>query len=71
MRCYLLGINIFRTLKDKTAFKECYVNYLQWSGLDEEGLYKKYFYEDRKNAEIVLIKKVCGNVTVTDADLCN
>lgn len=58
-------------VKDMASFKECYVNYLEWSGLDLEGTYKKNFYEDRKNVEIVLIKKVWGNITVTDADLCN
>ena len=42
-------------IKDMESFKECYVNYLEWSGLDEKGLYKKNFYEDRKNVLIFLI----------------
>lgn len=58
-------------IKDMESFKECYVNYLDWSGLDKEGLYKKNFYQDRKNVKIYLTKEVWGRVTVTDADLCN
>ena len=58
-------------IKDMESFKECYVNYLEWSGLDEKGLYKKNFYEDRKNVYFTLEDEVWGRVTVTDADLCN
>lgn len=58
-------------IKDMDAFKECYVNYLQWSGLDEKGVYKMNFYADRKNVYFTLQEEVWGNVTVTDSDLCN
>ena len=58
-------------IKDMLSFKECYVNYLQWSGLDEFGMYKKSYYADRKNVEIYLIDEVWGSVTVESADLCN
>ena len=58
-------------IKDMDVFKECYVNYLQWSGLDEKGVYKMNFYADRKNVYFTLQEEVWGNVTVTDADLCN
>lgn len=58
-------------IKDMESFKECYVNYLQWSGLDEFGMYKKAYYQDRKNVEITLKDETWGNITVTDADLCN
>jgi len=58
-------------IKDMESFKECYVNYLQWSGLDKDGNYKKNFYEDRKNVYFTLEDEVWGRVTVSDADLCN
>jgi len=58
-------------IKDMESFKECYVNYLQWSGLDKDGNYKKNFYDDRKNVYFTLEDEVWGRVTVTDADLCN
>ena len=58
-------------IKDMASFKECYVNYLEWSGLDKEGIYKKNFYADSKNVYFRLDKEIWGQVTVTDADLCN
>ena len=58
-------------IKDMESFKECYVNYLQWSGLDKDGNYKKNFYDDRKNVYFTLEDEVWGRVTVSDADLCN
>jgi len=58
-------------IKDMASFKECYVNYLEWSGLDKEGIYKKNFYADRKNVYFTLEKEIWGHVTITDADLCN
>ena len=58
-------------IKDMNAFKECYVNYLEWSGLDPEGIYKKNFYADRKNVYFTLEDEVWGRVTVYDADMCN
>jgi len=58
-------------IKDMASFKECYVNYLEWSGLDKEGIYKKNFYADRKNVYFTLEDEVWGRITVTDADLCN
>lgn len=58
-------------IKDMTSFKECYVNYLEWSGLDPSGMYKKAYYADRKDIQIKLIDEVWGNVTIESADLCN
>ena len=58
-------------IKDMNSFKECYVIYLEWSGLDKEGVYKKNFYQDRKKLKIELMDEVWGRVTVSDADLCN
>lgn len=58
-------------IKDMPTFKECYVNYLEWSGLDPSGMYKKSYYADRKNVDIYLIDEVWGSVTVESADLCN
>jgi len=58
-------------IKNMSLFKECYVNYLNWSGLDKDGHYKRAFYEDRKNVRIELFDETWGNVTVTDSDLCN
>ena len=39
-------------IKDIEAFKECYVNYLKWSGLDVDGLYNRLYYQDTKNISI-------------------
>jgi len=58
-------------IKDMSSFEECYVNYLQWSGLDKDGMYKKSYYADRKNVDIYLVDEVWGSVTVESADLCN
>jgi hypothetical protein len=58
-------------IKDMSSFEECYVNYLQWSGLDKDGMYKKSYYADRKNVNIYLVDEVWGNVTLESADLCN
>jgi len=58
-------------IKDMASFKECYVNYLEWSGLDKDGLYKKAYYQDNKNIVIYLFDETWGNVTLQDADLCN
>jgi len=58
-------------IKDMASFKECYVNYLEWSGLDKNGNYKKNFYADRKNVYFTFEGEVWGNVTVQDVDLCN
>ena len=33
-------------IKDMNSFKECYVNYLKWSGLDVDGMYNKIYYPD-------------------------
>ena len=39
-------------IKDVESFKECYVNYLKWSGLDVDGLYNTLYYQDTKNISI-------------------
>jgi len=33
-------------------FKECYVNYLKWSGLDKDGLYNEIFYTNSNHVRI-------------------
>ena len=58
-------------IQNMTSFKECYVNYLEWSGLDKNGEYKKAYYRDDKNIKIYLFDETRGNVTVESADLCN
>ena len=58
-------------INDLKAFKECYVNYLEWSGIDENGEYKKAYYRDKKNIKINLVEERWGNVTINDVDLCN
>jgi len=58
-------------IQNMSAFKECYVNYLEWSGLDKDGLYKKAYYQDNKNIVIYLFDETWGNVTTEDTDLCN
>jgi len=58
-------------IKNMASFKECYVIYLEWSGLDPDGMYKKSYYVDNKNISIELQDEVWGTVTVKNADLCN
>jgi hypothetical protein len=58
-------------IQDMASFKECYVKYLEWSGLDKDGLYKKAYYQDDKNIIIKLFDETWGNVTIQNADLCN
>ena len=58
-------------IQNMASFKECYVNYLEWSGLDKDGLYKKAYYQDNKNIVIELFDETWGNVTTEDTDLCN
>lgn len=58
-------------IKNMASFKECYVIYLEWSGLDKDGMYKKSYYLDDKNIKIELQDEVWGTTTVKNADLCN
>lgn len=58
-------------IKNLGSFKECYVNYLEWSGLDPSGTYKKVYYADPKNINIYLFDKRWGGTTIDKADLCN
>ena len=60
-----------KRIADPNGFRECYVNYLDWSGLDPKGDYKKYFYMDRKMVKIEFKERVWGRRTVDDADICN
>lgn len=57
-------------IEDVEAFKECYVNYLKWSGLDHDGMYKKIYYADRKNVKIKYVGKSFIKFTVKAQDAC-
>lgn len=58
-------------IQDMASFKECYVKYLEWSGLDKDGEYKKAYYRDDKNIYIYLFDETWGSITVESVDLCN
>ena len=51
-------------------FKECYVKYLEWSGLDIDGMYKKVYYTDRKNVQIKYVGRSYSKFTVKSQDAC-
>jgi len=57
-------------IQDVEAFKECYVKYLCWSGLDKDCNYKKIFYADRKHVKIEYIGKSPAVRTVIDINNC-
>jgi len=57
-------------IENPEAFKECYVNYLKWSGLDHDGMYKKIYYADKKNVKIKYVGKSFAKFTVKAQDAC-
>jgi len=52
------------------SFKECYVNYLKWSGLDVDGLYNRIYYQDPKDVKIEFDGEVFTMWTVSNQDAC-
>ena len=57
-------------IENLTKFKECYVNYLKWSGLDEDGMYKKIYYADPKHVKVEFLKESRLMWTVSAHDGC-
>ena len=57
-------------IKDMNSFKECYVNYLKWSGLDVDGLYNRIYYKDPKDVKIEFDGEVFTMWTVSNQDAC-
>lgn len=55
---------------NEESFKECYVNYLKWSGLDHDGMYKKIYYTDSKNVKIKFIGETYQRFTVPAVNGC-
>jgi len=51
-------------------FKECYVNYLKWSGKDKDGLYNQIFYSDHKKVKITYLRETYNLWTVKSNDNC-
>lgn len=52
------------------SFKECYVNYLKWSGLDIDGMYNRIYYSDPKNIKIKYIGTTYQRYTVKAVNDC-
>ena len=57
-------------IQDFESFKECYVKYLCWNGLDEGCLIKKIYYTDRKNVKLEYLGKSPAIKTVIDINNC-
>jgi len=57
-------------VQNMETFKECYVNYLNWSGLDIDGHYKKIYYTDHKNVNIKYMGTTPHRFTVKAIDNC-
>ena len=57
-------------IQDVDKFKECYVNYLKWSGLDFDGQYNKIYYADPKNVSIKYMGTTPNRFTVKSIDNC-
>jgi len=57
-------------IEDVESFKECYVNYLYWSGLDEDGMYKKIYYQDSKKIKIQYVGKTYARYTNKNVNNC-
>lgn len=57
-------------IENEESFKECYVNYLKWSGLDHDGMYKKIYYTDHKNVKIKFIGETYQRFTVPAINGC-
>jgi len=57
-------------ITDVEHFKECYVNYLKWSGLDIDGMYNRIYYNDPKNVKIKFNNKTYLRWTVKSQNNC-
>ena len=57
-------------IEDVESFKECYVNYLKWSGLDIDGMYNKIYYQDPKHVKIEFLHNTYMNWTVKSQNNC-
>ena len=57
-------------INDVEAFKECYVNYLCWDGLDVNCNYKKIYYSDTKKVRIEYVGKTPQMFTLDKIDNC-
>ena len=57
-------------IENTDEFKECYENYLNWSGLDKDGLYKKIYYSKPKNVKIDYIGTTYQRITVKSINNC-
>ena len=57
-------------IDDIEAFKECYVNYLCWSGLDVDCHYKQIYYSDTKKVQIKYVGKSPQARTLDKIDNC-
>ena len=52
------------------SFKECYVNYLCWDGLDYDCHYKQIYYSDTKKVKIEYMGKSFQMTTLDKIDNC-
>ena len=57
-------------IDDIESFKECYVNYLCWSGLDHDCHYKQIYYSDTKKVRIEYVSKSTGVRILDKIDNC-
>lgn len=56
-------------IQDMDAFKECYVNYLDWAKGNDVP--KKAFYNDRKDVKVTFVRETTFNYTSKDINNCN
>ena len=57
-------------IENVESFKECYVNYLKWSGLDFDGMYNRIYYTDHKNVKIRFERETFQKLTVPEINNC-
>ena len=57
-------------IQDIESFKECYVKYLCWNGLDQDCIIKKIYYSDSKKVKIEYLGKSPAIRTVIDINNC-
>lgn len=57
-------------IENTESFKECYVNYLKWSGLDKDGMYNQAYYANPKNIKITYIGTTYQRYTVKAVNNC-
>ena len=58
-------------ITDTESFKECYVKYLCWSGLDDGCEIKKIYYKDHKHVKIEYVGKAPALSVSIDINNCN